>query len=100
MKFRGKKPETTLHRKINGERRCICGALLTVENGDWVHPEVNEEDDIAIKECKDIYEDVWIVRIAKVNYECPFKSTTSNECLYPCNKSIACKKENCKIRIT
>lgn len=46
-------------------------------------------------------EEQWIVRVAKVSSECPFKD---NEDLLKChhsgNKSSICERDNCKIRVT
>jgi hypothetical protein len=40
MLFQGTEPVTVLHRKVNGERYCICGAELKFCDGEWIHPPV------------------------------------------------------------
>ena len=100
MRFKGKKPISTFHRKINRERRCICGALLTLENGDWTHPEVNEEDEIIREEDKINYP--WTVKVAIISDMCPFRRLRfgeDNKCLHNENTSGICNEENCKKKI-
>lgn len=43
MLYKGKRPVTVLHRKIDGERQCICGAKLGFLDGEWVHPPVRSK---------------------------------------------------------
>ena len=95
MMFKGERPVTVLHRKINGERRCLCGATLTLLDGEWIHPEVKGMTD----ERETNNNDVWIVRIAKASDECPFKDDSSNKCHHTGNRSGICIKEDCKIRV-
>jgi len=41
MLYRSPKPKKlVLHRKVNAERRCVCGAKLTCIDGEFVHPKV------------------------------------------------------------
>lgn len=97
MKFKGKRPNIIFHRKINGERRCICGAYLTPENGDWTHPEVNEEDDIVIEQNK-----AWMVKVPVISNMCPFrriKFGEDNICLHGRNTSGICSEKNCRKKI-
>lgn len=94
MLFKGERPITILHRKIDGEQRCSCGATLTLLDGEWIHPEVNdmtEERDTNIKS-------VWIVRIAKTSDDCPFKDDSSDKCHHTGNRSGICNKDDCRIR--
>ena len=93
MLFRGERPDTILHRKLDGERKCICGATLTLLDGEWIHPEVSNMTNKGYTN-KD---EVWIVRIAKPNYECPFKDYSNNKCNHTGNRSGICNKNDCKI---
>lgn len=100
MRFKGKKPKTVLHRKINGERRCICGATLTFEEGDWTHPEVDEENEVISEQDKIVYP--WTVKVAVISDICPFKRLKFGEeniCLHSKNISGICSEENCKKKI-
>lgn len=96
MRFKGKKPVTTLHRKINMERRCTCGARLTFEEGDWTHPEVNDE----IMNKKE--ETTWVIKIAVISDKCPFRRLQldgDDICLHTENTSGICSEKNCKRRV-
>ncbi|MCK4668207.1 hypothetical protein KAU33_15760 [Candidatus Dependentiae bacterium] len=100
MRFKGKKPITSLHRKINGERRCICGAYLTLEEGDWTHPEIDEENEVISKQDKIDYP--WTVKVAIISDMCPFKRLKFGEeniCFHSKNTSGICSEENCKKKI-
>ena len=94
MLFRGERPDTILHRKLDGERKCICGATLTLLDGEWIHPEVSDMADR-----RDTNNEVWIVRIAKTSEECPFKGNYINKCNHTGNQSGICNKDDCKIRV-
>lgn len=46
-------------------------------------------------------EETWIIRVAKVSLECPFKDNEDPlKCHHSGNKSSICKRDNCKIRVT
>ena len=91
MLFKGERPATVLHRKVNGERRCFCGATLTLLDGEWIHPEVKEVKDENNKE-------VWVIKIAMKSDECPFKDNESSKCHHTGNKSGICNKRDCKVK--
>ena len=44
-------------------------------------------------------DEVWIVRIAKPNDECPFKDYSNDKCNHTGNRSGICNKNDCKIRV-